>query len=107
MRNAGKLRTQCHLYGNMARWSVEEIVFYFVTGGCYRTIPCDIKAQFVLNERWDFETNNGYNIFENALRERIPEMIANMDAINPRPFTIIGSFSDNIHLEIDQDRDPQ
>ncbi|MDD6813820.1 MAG: hypothetical protein ACI4PY_01100 [Akkermansia muciniphila] len=91
----------------MARWSVEEIVFYFVTGGCYRTIPCDIKAQFVLNERWDFETNNGYNIFENALRERIPEMIANMDAINPRPFTIIGSFSDNIHLEINQDRDPQ
>ena len=76
--------------------------WYFATGEDYRTISCDIEAQFVLNERWDFETNPEYTILGNMIREWILEMIANMNAINPRPFTITGSFSDNIHIEIDQ-----
>ena len=76
--------------------------WHFATGEYYRTISCDIEAQFVLNERWDFETNPEYTILGNMIREWIPEMIANMNAINPRPFTITGSFSDNIHIEIDQ-----
>ena len=88
-------------YSCTVNWSATDWTYDSVEKCYYRYVTSPVTVSFSGSDRWDFEWNASYNLWQNITRELIPGWIAGARG-NPNPFTITFSTSASYGLSVKQ-----
>ena len=88
-------------YSCTVNWYATDWTYDSVEKCYYRYVTAPVTVSFSGSDRWDFEWNASYNLWQNITRELIPGWIAGARG-NPNPFTITFSTSASYGLSVKQ-----